>query len=185
MHMRYAIYRKTVHRSSGHTWLGRYCSCPLDQVHLWEALRYTELNPVCACLATEAHAWRWSSAAAHCGAEVGERDIRFGDVAERLDCDCMAAVPGGGRDRVQSDGDSSVHPHRAACYLVIFWEFIFAETQQEPLQDPSAFVWRCRWTDLSPATSCSYRWLAASDRIACKPRRGCYRRSRSRDSSSR
>ena len=38
-------------------------------MHLWEALRYTELNPVRAGLASAAEAWRWSSAAAHCGAE--------------------------------------------------------------------------------------------------------------------
>ena len=39
-------------------------------MHLWEALRYTELNPVRAGLAREAEAWTWSSAAAHCGAEA-------------------------------------------------------------------------------------------------------------------
>jgi putative transposase len=42
----------------------------LDRVHLWEALRYTELNPVRAGLAREAEAWAWSSAAVHCGAEA-------------------------------------------------------------------------------------------------------------------
>ncbi|HET6215481.1 MAG TPA: transposase [Acidobacteriaceae bacterium] len=70
-HGRYAIYWNAVHRSSGHAWQGRYYSCPLDRVHLWEALRYTELNPVRAGLASEAQAWRWSSATAHCGVEVG------------------------------------------------------------------------------------------------------------------
>ncbi len=45
-------------------------SCPSDRVHLWEALRYSELNPVRAGLASEAEAWMWSSAAAHCGAEA-------------------------------------------------------------------------------------------------------------------
>ena len=35
-----------IHSSSGHVWQGRYYSCPLDESHLWEALRYTELNPV-------------------------------------------------------------------------------------------------------------------------------------------
>jgi putative transposase len=69
-HGRYAIYWNAVHQSSGHAWQGRYFSCPLDRVHLWEALRYTELNPVRAGLASEAEAWRWSSAAAHCGAEA-------------------------------------------------------------------------------------------------------------------
>jgi hypothetical protein len=31
-------------------WQGRYCSCPLDEPHLWEARRYTELNPTRASL---------------------------------------------------------------------------------------------------------------------------------------
>ena len=44
----------------------------------------------------------------------GERDIRFGGIAERLDCECLAAVPSGRRDGIQADGDSSVHPHRSA-----------------------------------------------------------------------
>jgi putative transposase len=70
-HGRYAVYWNTVHRSSGHAWQGRYFSCPSDGAHLWEALRYAELNPVRAGLAIEAEAWMWSSAAAHCGTETG------------------------------------------------------------------------------------------------------------------
>jgi putative transposase len=49
-------------------WQGRYYSRPLDQSHLWEALRYTELNPVRAGLVLEAELWPWSSAACHCAA---------------------------------------------------------------------------------------------------------------------
>jgi putative transposase len=66
-HGRYASYWNAVQGSSGHVWQGRYYSCPLDQTHLWEALRYTELNPVRAGLATNAGSWEWSSAAVHCG----------------------------------------------------------------------------------------------------------------------
>jgi putative transposase len=66
-HRRYAIYWNATHQSSGHTWQGRYYSCPLDRPHLWEALRYAELNPVRAVLATQAEEWIWSSAVAHCG----------------------------------------------------------------------------------------------------------------------
>jgi putative transposase len=66
-HGRYASYWNVVHNSSGRAWQGRYYSCPLDQPHLWAALRYTELNPVRAKLVTEATSWAWSSAAAHCG----------------------------------------------------------------------------------------------------------------------
>jgi putative transposase len=67
-HGRYAAYWNAKHRSSGHVWQGRYYSCPMDRPHLWEALRYTELNPVRAGLVAEAELWAWSSAAIHCGA---------------------------------------------------------------------------------------------------------------------
>ena len=66
-HGRYAAYWNAAHASSGHVWQGRFYSCPLDEGHLWEALRYTERNPVRAGLVEKAEAWVWSSAAAHCG----------------------------------------------------------------------------------------------------------------------
>ena len=66
-HGRYAAYWNAVHHSSGHVWQGRFYSCPLDELHLWKALRYTELNPVRAGLVAKAESWEWSSAAAHCG----------------------------------------------------------------------------------------------------------------------
>lgn len=65
-HGRYATYWNARQSSSGHVWQGRYYSCPLDEAHLWEALRYTELNPVRARMVETAERWRWSSAAAHC-----------------------------------------------------------------------------------------------------------------------
>ena len=68
-HGRFASYWNAIHRSTGHVWQGRYYSCPLDEPHLWEALRYTELNPVRASLVSGAECWDWSSAAAHCGAD--------------------------------------------------------------------------------------------------------------------
>ena len=66
-HGRFAGYWNAVNRSSGHVWQGRYYSCPLDEPHLWEALRYTELNAVRARLAARAEDWPWSSAPYHCG----------------------------------------------------------------------------------------------------------------------
>jgi putative transposase len=66
-HGRYASYWNASHGSTGHVWQGRYYSCPLDPTHLWEALRYTELNPVRAGLVADAVLWEWSSAAVHCG----------------------------------------------------------------------------------------------------------------------
>lgn len=75
-HGRYASYWNTVHRASGHVWQGRYYSCPLDEPHLWEALRYTELNPLRARLVLEPWSWAWSSAASHCATQVTENGCR-------------------------------------------------------------------------------------------------------------
>ncbi len=69
-HGRYASYWNARRSSTGHVWQGRFYSCPLDDPHLWAALRYVELNPVRARLVTEASQWRWSSAAAHCQADT-------------------------------------------------------------------------------------------------------------------
>ena len=72
-HNQYASYWNASHASSGHAWQGRFYSCPLNPVHLWEALRYAELNPIRAGLVAEPQTWRWSSAAAHWG--MAEPDI--------------------------------------------------------------------------------------------------------------
>jgi len=71
-HGRYAAYWNAAHSSSGHAWQGRFYSCPLDEPHLWEALRYTELNPVRAGLVSEAESWPWSSASMHCGTTASD-----------------------------------------------------------------------------------------------------------------
>jgi putative transposase len=71
-HGRYASYWNARHQSSGHVWHGRYCSCPMDEEHLWQALRYTELNPVRSGLVGEARLWKWSSAGVHCGGCAGD-----------------------------------------------------------------------------------------------------------------
>jgi putative transposase len=65
-HERYAAYFNGRHATSGHVWQGRYYSCPLDQPHLWAALRYTELNPVRARMVADPVLYPWSSAAPHC-----------------------------------------------------------------------------------------------------------------------
>jgi putative transposase len=66
-HGRYAAYWNGQQSSTGHVWQGRFYSCPLDEGHLWEGLRYVELNPVRAGMVEEPQLWAWSSAAAHCG----------------------------------------------------------------------------------------------------------------------
>ncbi len=82
-HGRYAAYWNGKYHSSGHVWQGRYYSCPLDQKHLWEALRYTELNPVRAGLVAEAEGWNWSSAAVHCGTREAEDWMSIKEWTER------------------------------------------------------------------------------------------------------
>jgi putative transposase len=67
VHGRYAAYFNAWQSSSGHVWQGRYYSCPLDEAHLWAALRYAELNPVRARMVDRPCDYPWSSAAAHAG----------------------------------------------------------------------------------------------------------------------
>lgn len=52
-------------RLSGHLWENRYYSCPLDETHLWAAVRYVERNPVRAGLVASCVDFLWSSARAH------------------------------------------------------------------------------------------------------------------------
>ncbi len=54
-HGRYAAHWNIRHKSSGHAWQGRFYSCPLDDLHLWQALRYVELNPVRAGMVNQAN----------------------------------------------------------------------------------------------------------------------------------
>jgi putative transposase len=76
-HGRYAAYFNARHASSGHVWQGRYYSCPLDQPHLWAALRYTELNPVRAGMVAQPADYYWSSAAAHCGPDRSDTSLEM------------------------------------------------------------------------------------------------------------
>lgn len=66
-HMTYTRHVNRRQDVSGHLWQGRYFSCPLDEYHLWSAIRYIERNPVRAGIVRRAEDYRWSSAAAHCG----------------------------------------------------------------------------------------------------------------------
>jgi putative transposase len=64
-HSEYALALNHAHGRSGHVWQNRFFSCPLGESHLLSALRYVELNPVRAGLASEPSGWPWSSARAH------------------------------------------------------------------------------------------------------------------------
>ena len=82
-HGRYATYWNARQSSSGHVWQGRFYSCPLDETHLWEALRYVELNPVRARMVAEPQQWRWSSAMAHCGRPAADTILEMEQWAKR------------------------------------------------------------------------------------------------------
>jgi len=64
-HNDYARWWNVARGETGHVWQNRFYSCPLEERHQWEALRYVELNPVRAGLVREAAEWPWSSATAH------------------------------------------------------------------------------------------------------------------------
>jgi len=49
----------------GYLWQGRFISCPMDELHLYNAVRYTERNPVRAGIVKCAEDYPWSSARVH------------------------------------------------------------------------------------------------------------------------
>ena len=49
----------------GHLWQERFASFPMDESHLFAAIRYVEMNPVAAELVSTPAEYRWSSARAH------------------------------------------------------------------------------------------------------------------------
>lgn len=64
-HMRYSQYFNRKKGASGHLFQGRFHSSPLDTEHLYEALRYVELNPLRAGLITRIDGYKWSSMRTH------------------------------------------------------------------------------------------------------------------------
>jgi len=62
LHMRYSQYFNKKSGLTGHLWQGRFFSSPLDEVHLYAAVRYVENNPVRAGIVSRPHEYRWSSA---------------------------------------------------------------------------------------------------------------------------
>jgi putative transposase len=78
VHGRYARYRNSIERITGHLWQSRYYSCAMEGLRLASLMRYVELNPVRATLVRSAADYAWSSAVAHLGgtdaAELVDRD---------------------------------------------------------------------------------------------------------------
>lgn len=66
-HAAYATSFNRKNRTCGHLWQGRFFSTPLDEQHVWYAVRYVERNPVRAGMVRRAEEYIWSSARAHCG----------------------------------------------------------------------------------------------------------------------
>ena len=67
----------------GHLWQGRFASFPMDEEHLYRAVRYVELNPVRARLVRAPWRYRWSSAAAHLEGKDGQL-VRVAPMLERV-----------------------------------------------------------------------------------------------------
>ena len=63
----YAGYFNARYEMTGHLWQARYYSCPMDEDHCWNTLRYVIQNPVRARLVDDPSKYRWSSAAYHLG----------------------------------------------------------------------------------------------------------------------
>lgn len=68
LHGRYAMRINRLRNWKGHVWQGRFFSSTLDESYMWASIRYVERNPVRAGLVDRAEHYRWSSAAARCGA---------------------------------------------------------------------------------------------------------------------
>lgn len=64
-HRRYAWRVNKRMSWQGHLWQSRFYSCPMDEEHLFAAVRYVEMNPVRAKLCEDPREWRWSSVHAH------------------------------------------------------------------------------------------------------------------------
>ncbi|NLF58106.1 MAG: transposase [Candidatus Hydrogenedens sp.] len=65
VHLRHAQHVNRVLGLNGHLWQGRFFSCPLDEAHLFAAVRYVERNPVRAGMVRSAWDYPWSSARSH------------------------------------------------------------------------------------------------------------------------
>ena len=78
-HSQYATYLNARRGRVGHLWQNRFYSCPMDEAHLWVALRYVERNPVRANMVERPEEYAWSSASAHVGINLkGSRLLDWG-----------------------------------------------------------------------------------------------------------
>ncbi len=64
-HKKYTLMINIRENWKGHLWQGRYLSYPMDEGHLYLAVRYIERNPVRAGIVKKAEDYPWSSAKSH------------------------------------------------------------------------------------------------------------------------
>ncbi len=64
-HRRYTRFINFREGWRGHLWQGRFASYVMDERYLLACVRYIEMNPVSAGLASKPEKWPWSSASAH------------------------------------------------------------------------------------------------------------------------
>lgn len=102
-HGRYASYWNGHKSSTGHVWQGRFYSCPLEERHLWEALRYVELNPVRAGIVERPEQWPWSSAAAHCAFAKPDPMLEMERWRKRWDADQWCSFLGQAESATELD----------------------------------------------------------------------------------
>jgi putative transposase len=91
-HNDYARWLNLRRRETGHVWQNRFYSCPLDNAHQWDALRYVELNPVRAGLVRSAAEWQWSSAVPHLGGPDETAVVDYTDWSARWSAETWDAV---------------------------------------------------------------------------------------------
>jgi putative transposase len=77
-HSKY-IHRK--HRRRGELWYDRFCSCPMDWPHTWEAVRFVETNPRRTGRTVRPERYMWSSAGGHAG--LREDPLLSGNLEKR------------------------------------------------------------------------------------------------------
>jgi putative transposase len=82
LHRRYARVTNAKYKWRGHLWQERFYSVVMDESHTFSAMRYVELNPVRAGIASLAHEWPWSSARGHL--KLARDPIIEGRAAESL-----------------------------------------------------------------------------------------------------
>lgn len=81
VHAFYSRYKNNFKDRKGHLWQGRYYSCVMSDTHLYQTIRYVEMNPVRAKIVDDPADYIWSSVRGHLGIEkvpiIRTKDIRF------------------------------------------------------------------------------------------------------------